>query len=596
MEEMKMNPIKNEVHVWEKVEITLEAQNTYCNPYTEVEVWLDLKGPDFNKRVFGFWDGGNTFRVRIAPTGAGEWTWISGSNKEDVSLNGQSGSLTAIEWSEKEKDENNCRRGFVKATAAGHAMEYADGTPFFIIGDTWLAGATARHKWYEDDTDRPLGPEAGFKDHVKYRKAQGYNSVVMIASLPQWFNDGKPNRIFLEDGETVVRDSWVHPDTRSGKDMFNEGGNAFMFPGRVPGNEDVFPDVDRINPEYFKYLDKRMDYLNEMGFVPFLETARRDVSHCWKKFYDWPNSYVRYIQYIFSRYGANNCILSPIHFDWWFASVDVEEYNVCANMVLEKYGYPPFGNLVSANCNPSTVVNFEQKAPQKWLTLHMIGNKREHEHYWYLTDIYNSNPPRPAFNGEPYYAGYYNLGELYEYGAVGGTETDDLYCRSGMYGGFLSGALGGHMYGAEGIWGADVEEGSRYKMWDAFTWNSAAELRHLNTFAMTYGKRYQELIPNSEVVIPNKTGETKSFTGWSFCAHTKERDLFLLFFEKEAPEKLEVRKLIRNSTYEVKYFDPRKGEWFKAAPETITTDEMGRADLERFGNDLDWGMSLELRG
>ena len=52
------------VHVWQKVEITLAAQNSYGNPYREVSVWVDLAGPGFQKRCYGFWDGGATFRVQ----------------------------------------------------------------------------------------------------------------------------------------------------------------------------------------------------------------------------------------------------------------------------------------------------------------------------------------------------------------------------------------------------------------------------------------------------------------------------------------------------------------------------------------------------
>ena len=50
-------------HVWEKVEITLQSQRQYENPYTDVQVWVDLKGPGFDRRCYGFWDGGSTFRV-----------------------------------------------------------------------------------------------------------------------------------------------------------------------------------------------------------------------------------------------------------------------------------------------------------------------------------------------------------------------------------------------------------------------------------------------------------------------------------------------------------------------------------------------------
>ena len=45
--------------------------------------------------------------------------------------------------------------------------------------------------------------------------------------------------------------------------MDNEGGRPFLYPGKVPGYEDVFADVDRINPKYFDYLDRKIDYLND---------------------------------------------------------------------------------------------------------------------------------------------------------------------------------------------------------------------------------------------------------------------------------------------------------------------------------------------
>jgi len=67
------------VHVWEKVEIPLQATNAYANPYTDAQAWVELKGPGFERRCYGFWDGGNTFRVRVLATTPGKWTWRSGS-------------------------------------------------------------------------------------------------------------------------------------------------------------------------------------------------------------------------------------------------------------------------------------------------------------------------------------------------------------------------------------------------------------------------------------------------------------------------------------------------------------------------------------
>ena len=113
------------VHVWEKVEIVLRAQNTYANPYRDAKVWVDLKGPNFNRRCYGFWDGGNTFRVRVLATAPGSWTWISGSEPADPGLTGKKGNFDAIAWSEADKAANPCRRGMIRPSSNGHAFEPA---------------------------------------------------------------------------------------------------------------------------------------------------------------------------------------------------------------------------------------------------------------------------------------------------------------------------------------------------------------------------------------------------------------------------------------------------------------------------------------
>ena len=55
-------------HVWEKQEITLKAQNSSPSPHLSVDVWVDLAGPGFNKRVCGFWDGETNAMIRMPKT------------------------------------------------------------------------------------------------------------------------------------------------------------------------------------------------------------------------------------------------------------------------------------------------------------------------------------------------------------------------------------------------------------------------------------------------------------------------------------------------------------------------------------------------
>ena len=155
------------IHLWEKQEISLEAQRDFENPYADVTVWVDLEGPGFRKRVYGFWNGGREFCVRVVATAPGGWRWKSASEPADAGLAGKQGSFDAVEWNEEEKKENPLRRGFLRATANKHALETADGTPFFVLGDTWWAAGTNRFRWYDDDRERAIGPQAGFKDYVR---------------------------------------------------------------------------------------------------------------------------------------------------------------------------------------------------------------------------------------------------------------------------------------------------------------------------------------------------------------------------------------------------------------------------------------------
>ena len=583
-------------HVWEKVEITFQAENSYENPYKEVEVWVELAGPQFQKRCYGFWDGGRTFRVRLLATAPGAWTWRSGSNQPDPGLNGKAGSFTATAWSEADKQENPCRRGMIRPSANGHAFQYADGTPLFLLGDTWWSAPTFRYPWYDDDQPRPIGPAAGFKDYVHFRRKQGFNCFAMIAAFPNWANDGRASTLTMADG-TVLRSAWGQAGTNSAKDMHNERGQrAFLFPGKVPGYEDSFPDLERINPSYFHTLDKKIDYLNARGMIPFLEVARRDIGQGWKKYHPWPESYTRYIQYVWSRYQANVCLLSPIHYDWSGQSIPAEDWNLAANRAIDKYGPPPFGTLAGTNSNPSTLRNFGHVDQARWLTFHQIGNRRTHDLYAYLTEVFQASPPVPGINGEPYYDGMLD--------AAGGSQRAALYCRSAMYGSVLSGGLGGHIYGAGGwdggMWGGNVEPAAANHIWEVIGWPSADQMRHLRTFVLSQGRKYQDLVPSVDLVVPNKSGKPDSCTGWAYCARTADKHFFLLYFEEDCPQ-AGISGVLPGREYTARWFDPRTGKWTDAATGVLTADAAGKIALPPFPEgkircEVDWGLSLRLPG
>jgi hypothetical protein len=146
------------VRPWEVVEVKMTSRGAYANPYVEGRpdsgrplaqvTFTGVSGPAQGLRytIAGFWDGGADWKARFAPPAAGEWSFASAS--ADPGLAAAKGTLRVQGWSESEKKENPTRRGFVRVARGGprpgRHFEYADGTPFLWVGDTWWAWGTKR--------------------------------------------------------------------------------------------------------------------------------------------------------------------------------------------------------------------------------------------------------------------------------------------------------------------------------------------------------------------------------------------------------------------------------------------------------------------
>jgi hypothetical protein len=115
-------------------------------------------------------------------------------------------------------------------------------------------------------------------------------------------------------------------------------------------------------------------------------------------------------------------------------------------------------------------------------------------------------------------------------------------------------------------------------MWDAFLWKSAAQMQHLRTFAFSVGRRYQDLIPTPDLVSPNKNYDTHAYEGWAYCARTKDREVYLAYFEKDSPART-IRGAKPNSRYRAQWFDPRNGAWSDVGNGRLTTSEVGTIAL-----------------
>jgi hypothetical protein len=573
------------IHIWEMKEIILKAENNYNNYYTDVTCWVELRGPDFSKRVYGFWDGSNIFIVRIVATKPGKWQWISGSNQpDDKGLNNQTGEFTAIGWSKEEKLQNPNRHGFIRPTSNGHALQYADGTPFLLIGDTWLAGATWRLPFRNVAAASGYvpGPGIGFEDAVAYRKNQGFNSVSMIACFPNWESDCHAST-YADSNGIFVRNAWekfdylIENGKMTAKNMRDEYGNK---PFKMSHEHTGVADFDNIIPEYFQSLDKKMQHLSDQGFVPLLETVRRDMCPTWKAYFDFNESFARYVQYLISRYGAYNLIFSGIHLDWIPKeySLTADEFNEALTYHLKKYGPLPFEQPHTTLINNSTYTQFGHNQDCPWLTMHSVGNTpRDHGVYKAIENLFKLDPSYPAINFEPYYTGWnHEINMPNGERPPANSKRDNYFSRAQMYGSIFSGGLSGHVHGTSSydITTTGEPAGIRHHIWDALKFESGKYMQHLKTFIMSEGDKYQELQLSSQNIQPQKVegSPARGLDGWSFMMRTTEKDLALLYFENEAVlPRLSGFK--SNTSYYFQWFNPSTGEWKEKI--TIKTDKKG---------------------
>jgi hypothetical protein len=602
---------RGEAHVWELQEIVLSAQNDYANPYAEVTVWIDLKGPGFAKRVYGFWDGGRTYRVRFVATATGDWSWSTASNQSaDAGLNGGTGALKAMPWTAAEITANPNRRGFVRATANGRALQYADGTPFFILGDTWLAASTWRlpMKGNEPRAGYVPGPGISFEDAVALRKRQGFNSISFIAAFPNWAADAH-GATYIDANGVAIRNAWEKfgvwaPNakittgdgaTTTAKNMEDEAGNI-AFP--LKSEADGLADFDKLNPAYFRSLDRKMQYLSDQGFAPMFEPVRRDTGPSWKAYFDFDTSYARYIGYLEARYGAYNLLFSGIHLDWVTKEYGLTgpQYNEALTLWLKTYGTLPFGQPVTALIDGSTYRVFGHGADVPWLTMHTVGNKpRAHGIYPLMEESFRLVPAVPLSNMEPYYTGW-----NHQINRPGGetpppdSDRDIYFARAMMYGSVLSGGLAGHVHGtaAYDMTSTGEPSGWRPYFWDALKYRSAGEMQYLRDFVLSEGMRYRDLMLASDALFPreSRAAVKDGLEGWSHLMRTPDKTFALAYFELKAAAP-RITGMTAKGRYRWSWFDPQTGRWMK--PIVVTADAKGALQAPSFPKaGKDWAAKI----
>src|SRR5687768_8365114 len=123
------------VRQWSRFEIELTSDRAYENPSQEVMLTATfVSETGVVRRVDGFWDGDNTWRVRFSPDRIGRWRYVTEcSDLLNLGLHGRTGSFNCA------KVEHGGNRfeqhGSIKIAPNGRYLTHADGTPFFYLAD-----------------------------------------------------------------------------------------------------------------------------------------------------------------------------------------------------------------------------------------------------------------------------------------------------------------------------------------------------------------------------------------------------------------------------------------------------------------------------
>src|SRR5262245_31972087 len=196
-----------EVARWDVHEFSTTGRAQVANPFRDAALVGEFVSPSGRKTVIdGFYDGGDTWRLRFAPSEQGEWSYL---------LRGE-----GVEILQRGKLRCTAPRGhgFVRVHPENpYAFAYADGTPFFPMGDTC----------YGLFDDSPITP-ALREDYLKTRRSQRFNFVRMTVG---------------------------HSEARAAADAdyWAWGGTAQK------------PDLDRLNPVFFRRLDGLFSDLRARG-------------------------------------------------------------------------------------------------------------------------------------------------------------------------------------------------------------------------------------------------------------------------------------------------------------------------------------------
>lgn len=507
---MNAEEISMKAQQWRTCDIELTGTGKYNNPFQDVDVNAVFTGPKGETvNILGFWDGGDKWIVRFAPTRVGMWKYtITSTNPSDTGLSG-AGEVECVPY---DGELDMYKHGFLKVGPQARYLCHDDGKPFFWLGDTHWTFIT-EEKFYESNCPKY---ESQFKACVDKRIEQGFTAYVCN------FRDGV---------------------------NFNAFGRYDQF--LVESEYGLVPDI-----EFFKSNpDPKMQYLADVGLAIAVG-------------YSWGGAimtggierYKLLAKYLAARYGAYPVIwtlagelpgydkktMQPMIDAWREVALECEKWAAYNNLQTVHLGTDrPFPDIYQG---------------ESWydFALSQAGHGDFTMYYDQYTGYREAFPRCPLVEGEGFYEGI-NTNEL-----VSRPVTASMFRRL-AYLCFQGGGCG-YTYGVNGVWELQWESGKGGIGWGDIAWWEGLELPGANQLT-TMRKFYEEvewhtLRPISFAVDTGRDSGIEQIELAGHASFTANDDMSTVvgYFPESAFPIATIHTLVAES-YTARWFYPDEGEY-----------------------------------
>ncbi len=538
--------------VWVAAEISFESEKEYDNPFYDVTMDVVFTSENSTElKIPAFWDGGKTWRVRFAPTETGLWKYETVCTDEtDKGLHGISGTVNAVEYA---GEYDIYKHGFIKTQEDKRYFTYADGTPFFYLGDTHWGMPT-------EEFD-----EAG--EHAGSIQTDSHFKYIVDRRSEQNFTVYQSEPI---GAKYVLIDGFSESDIEGFKEM----DRYFQYiaeKGLVHANAQLVYAQDLADREMLEkvYTDEYLEILSRYWVArysayPVLWTTAQEVDN---DFYA-----TEHIQH-----NAFDAQTNP----WKKVAEYIHKYDA--------YSHPLSAHQENTGCTTASNSSFRDLEGHTWyasqwsISLKEGGDFDAPKDYWY------NGQGKVTIN----YEGRYDHLWTKHFGARAQGWTSYL---SGMYG-YGYGAVDMWLYKStydtdstsnDGIEKITPEDKAKY-------WSESVEFE--SAYQMGYMRKFFEELEWQNLIPDFDNGKYFSPSYYKDCyaVATDENCTYVVYFYNRTRLSGVLKNLDTAKIYSAKWFNPRTNEYIEIDDE-IKSNKSGKWLIPLKPDSRDWVLLAEVSG